>query len=168
MGLYKSTNEMFNNSTLYHSDTYLGNDYTDGIKHWKYIKREKRNGRWIYYYKDDKYDKLRNKSSNAHIDSNIALNKYYDAKKKYDSLNGPTSVNKYKKAMNDKVSAAEKANKARRKSEIADERFDKYAKKTAIRRLSGQTLVKALNTSSKIVYKGKNKVNKLLKKLRIK
>ena len=42
MSLYKSTNEMFNNSTLYHSDEYLGEDYTDGIKHWKYIKRKNR------------------------------------------------------------------------------------------------------------------------------
>lgn len=53
MSLYKSTNEMFNNSSLYHSDEYLGEDYTDGIKHWKYYRREKlSNGKWRYYYRD--------------------------------------------------------------------------------------------------------------------
>lgn len=37
---------------LQHSDIYLGTDYDDGIRHWKYIKKEKgKNGKWIYYYK---------------------------------------------------------------------------------------------------------------------
>lgn len=164
MGLYKNTNEMFNNSSLYHSDEYLGEDYTDGIKHWKYIKREKRNGRWVYYYKDDKYDKLLKESSNAYANKKIAVNNYYDAKKKYDSLNGPTSINTYKKALNNKINAAEKANKARRKSEMADKQYDKYAKKTAIRRISGKKLVKVLNTSSEIISKGKKYLSNLLKK----
>lgn len=35
---------------LYHSDRYLGADYSNGIKHYKYIKRERINGRWVYYY----------------------------------------------------------------------------------------------------------------------
>ena len=36
---------------LYHSNTYLGSDYSDGIKHWKYKKKYKgRNGKWIYVY----------------------------------------------------------------------------------------------------------------------
>ena len=37
--------------TLYHSDTYLGADYSDGIKHWKYIRKYKgKNGKWRYVY----------------------------------------------------------------------------------------------------------------------
>ena len=36
---------------LYHSDTYLGADYSDGIKHWKYIRKYKgKNGKWRYVY----------------------------------------------------------------------------------------------------------------------
>lgn len=35
---------------IHHSDKYLGADYSDGIKHYKYIKREKKNGRYVYYY----------------------------------------------------------------------------------------------------------------------
>ena len=57
MSLYKNTNEMFNNSSLYHSDTYLGNDYTDGIKHYKYLYKEVRNGHNYYVYKDDEMRK---------------------------------------------------------------------------------------------------------------
>ena len=38
---------------LYHSDKYLGADYSDGIKHWKYVKREPiGNGKYRYYYTD--------------------------------------------------------------------------------------------------------------------
>ena len=38
-------------SELYHSNTYLGSDYSDGIKHWKYVKKYKgRNGKWVYVY----------------------------------------------------------------------------------------------------------------------
>lgn len=39
---------------LYHSDIYLGQEYSDGIKHWKYYRREKlSNGKYRYYYKDN-------------------------------------------------------------------------------------------------------------------
>lgn len=30
----------------------------DVLMHWKYIKREKKNGRWVYTYKDSNLDKL--------------------------------------------------------------------------------------------------------------
>lgn len=40
-----------NKNELYHSDIYLGKDYSDGIKHWKYVSKEKVNGKWRYYYK---------------------------------------------------------------------------------------------------------------------
>lgn len=69
MGLYKSTNEMFNNSSLYHSDEYLGNDYTDGIKHWKYIKREKKNGKWVYYYDQTDLNNARQNYNKAEINA---------------------------------------------------------------------------------------------------
>ena len=58
---------------LYHSDKYLGQDFSNGIKHYKYIKREMKNGKWVYYYKDD----LTNK---AQKNLNKALNKYGDAR----------------------------------------------------------------------------------------
>ena len=46
-----------NESELYHSDTYLGVEFSDGIRHWKYIKKEKMsNGKFRYYYKNDNLD----------------------------------------------------------------------------------------------------------------
>lgn len=39
-----------NNKELYHSDIYLGETYNDGIKHWKYVSKQKKNGKWVYYY----------------------------------------------------------------------------------------------------------------------
>ena len=46
-----------NVNELYHSSVYLGQDYSDGIKHWKYIDKEIIKGKWVYYYKDDKLNK---------------------------------------------------------------------------------------------------------------
>lgn len=39
---------------LYHSDTYLGSEYDEGLKHWKYIKRYRspKTGKWVYVYQD--------------------------------------------------------------------------------------------------------------------
>lgn len=45
---------------LFHSDTFLGDEFSDEMYHWKYIKRERKNGKWVYYYDTtelDKYDK---------------------------------------------------------------------------------------------------------------
>ena len=48
-----------NESELYHSDTYLGVEFSDCIRHWKYIKKEKMsNGKFRYYYKNDNLDQL--------------------------------------------------------------------------------------------------------------
>ena len=62
--MYKNINKKINNE-LYHSDVYLGKDFSDGIKHFKYIKREKVNGRWRYYYKNDKLDQLGREKKDA-------------------------------------------------------------------------------------------------------
>ena len=36
---------------IFHSDTFLGDEFSDELYHWKYIKRVKgKNGKWIYYY----------------------------------------------------------------------------------------------------------------------
>lgn len=49
---YNHTETMFNNSTeLYHSDIYLGQDYSDGIRHYKYVKKIPiGNGKFRYIY----------------------------------------------------------------------------------------------------------------------
>ena len=39
-------------SSLLHSSTYYGQEFDDGLRHWKYIKREKVGGKWRYWYDD--------------------------------------------------------------------------------------------------------------------
>lgn len=35
---------------LFHSDTFLGDEFDDEMYHWKYVKKKKVNGKWRYYY----------------------------------------------------------------------------------------------------------------------
>ena len=47
MWKFNHTNEMYTgrydrSESLAHSDVYLGQDYSDGIRHWKYIKKVKK------------------------------------------------------------------------------------------------------------------------------
>jgi len=55
MWQYRHTDQMYckNNDELYHSNTYLGNDFSDGIQHHKYVKKYPNpNGKgFIYVYK---------------------------------------------------------------------------------------------------------------------
>lgn len=46
---------------LYHSDTYLGNEYDEGLKHWKYIKKYKNSkGKTVYVYANkETHDKIK-------------------------------------------------------------------------------------------------------------
>ena len=44
---------------------YIGKDNTSDLQHWKYIKRERVNGKWKYYYKDDDYENARKKTGEA-------------------------------------------------------------------------------------------------------
>lgn len=115
MWKYQQTNDMFikhSDPELYHSDTYLGKDFSDGIKHWKYIKRERKNGRWVYYYNDDHYsDKFKDADEKltTYYMKRTNMNRQYDhktdpifkklarnrevARKKYNSVNGATIGN---------------------------------------------------------------------------
>ena len=45
-------------SSLFHSSTYYGQEFDDGLRHWKYIKREKLpDGKYRYWYDEDSYAK---------------------------------------------------------------------------------------------------------------
>jgi chaperonin cofactor prefoldin len=85
MWKYTHTDEMYhsltgnNSSELFHSDTYLGQDFSDGIRHFKYIKREKLpNGKWRYYYSHAEY----NTAKSAHIVAQKNYTKAYENSRK--------------------------------------------------------------------------------------
>lgn len=78
-----------NKTELYHSGIYLGKDYSEGIKHYKYIKKERKNGRWVYYYSD-------RDRSNAERNASEAESAYVK-----NFMDREVARSKYKKAYND-------------------------------------------------------------------
>lgn len=53
----KRTQEI-DDESLFHSDTFLGDEFSDEMYHWKYIKKKKVNGKWRYYYDTTELDKF--------------------------------------------------------------------------------------------------------------
>ena len=96
---------MSNENGLYHSDTYLGEDFTDGIKHWKYIRKERKNGRWVYYYDESEMNK----------EKEFVQKLKYDAMKKtandFNKYKGTKQSEKTKRAVNTYNTWAKKYNR---------------------------------------------------------
>jgi hypothetical protein len=108
-----------NGEILMHSDTYLGEDYTSpNLVHYKYIKKERKNGRWVYYYDDptehasDKLDAAGNKmvkamnKTDAIYKNNPRTHEYYMSKSK-EYRDGAKEWEKQRKMMNDRNSIKE-------------------------------------------------------------
>ncbi|MBO7080279.1 MAG: hypothetical protein J6W64_10890 [Bacilli bacterium] len=129
---------------LYHSDKYLGADYSDELKHYKYIKREMKNGRWVYYYNTTP---LANEKEG--LKKNIKTDKYMlkyqlrDITPQGDGrLYGPSY---YKRALRqDRIDLA----------------------KTNAKMKSIKIATKSLNEISKYRDIGKKKINKIFDKLK--
>lgn len=146
MWKYTHTDEMYHSLTnkeeLFHSDTYLGQDFSDGIKHFKYIKREKVNGKWRYYYKDAALDKIESRK-NYNLAALREENKrrgYGDNDFSYVKVNGKyVGQDKvYQKLSNDAIRSSSKYANTKYKS---DERKKKY-----------DLTIKGLNTLSDASY----------------
>lgn len=57
---------------------YMANEYglsNDELKHWKYIKRVKKNGKWVYYYDNETDSKYANNVSELNATETVALDK---------------------------------------------------------------------------------------------
>jgi len=151
MWKYQQTNDMFikhSDPELYHSDTYLGKDFSDGIKHWKYIKRERKNGRWVYYYKDDKLNKLEKD--------------YLKARSKWESYEHPININGFKTTYY-KRSEDKARKKAEKKMDSIGSEYS-YNKLISTRREKKyKPIIKTLNFSSKTIAKGKKFFKSLFK-----
>jgi len=145
--MYKNMNKKLE-SELYHSDIYLGKDYSDGIKHWKYIKREKINGRWRYYYKDDKLDSTKKEMDKAYDD----YNSYFD-KNKHKDLSGMAKMAKQDKAFSTYANKKSSYDSLKNKSDKRKAKYDKY-------------LINPMNKASDAVYNAKQKVNKGKEKIK--
>ena len=97
MSIYRSTDSVKNagwkygqnksNSVLMHSDTYLGEDYSDGIKHYKYIKKEKKNGKMRYYYHDTDLEDADRAAKETYDEAQKLRNKVLKSKDNYEIEN---------------------------------------------------------------------------------
>lgn len=150
---YKHTDEMYTgrfdrSEKLFHSDVYLGQEYSDGLYHWKYIKRERKNGKWVYYYKDDKLAEAKKK-----YDTDKAALEYENKKRGYEA-NSITYMHKgkevkdpaYRKLGRDTFSSSVNYKFAKEKS---DKRKKKY-----------EAPIRVLNKASDINYNIKKKIKK--------
>ena len=83
---------------LYHSDIYLGEDYSDGIKHYKYLKKVKSaSGKWRYIYDESDLKNVENNINtiNKAITNKDGYIKYTNAKGDYVSKKGNTTITVY-------------------------------------------------------------------------
>lgn len=62
---------------LFHSDTFLGDEFSDEMYHWKYIKKKKVNGKWRYYYDNSELDKFARGDSVVNSKDNTIDTKIY-------------------------------------------------------------------------------------------
>lgn len=139
---------------LYHSDTYLGKDYSDGIRHFKYIKRVRKNGRWVYYYQNDTLDTLEKNMNRAKVRQQVVDNKaklkdpqaYSDYKERRVVYND----NKYGKSMMNAEKAARRA--------VFEYKLEKVV--TAPTRAIAKGTAAAANAISKLMQKLKKKLKK--------
>ena len=85
---------------LYHSEIYLGQEFSDELYHWKYLSRKRKNGRWVYTYKNQDYAKAKNNLDKAERDY------IYDAAQ-YDMARSTTNAHRQNSFKNGKLSDEE-------------------------------------------------------------
>lgn len=149
---------------------YTGNELISesDVRHWKYVKREKRNGRWVYYYNDSEYSNSKKAYESAKKNKiNQELRTYAredqmrkagkEYRKKYANSWGP-SISKehsraFDKAANAQTAYIKQANKlaaAERKYEKTRKKYQKVSLKTLPRRTIATGAAKVMNILSKL------------------
>lgn len=114
----------------------------DELMHWKYIKREKKNGRWVYYYDQSAYD-----NSIAVQDYKMKQKSLSAAKKQYmeDTVN--YSTNKSNMDWKTRGKAADKAVDSTKKyyaASIAAKEATKRYKRAKVRTFAARTISKGV------------------------
>lgn len=155
--------------TLFHSDTFLGDEFSDEMYHWKYIKKKKVNGKWRYYYDiddalgyDEQTEMIRNRELYKHAinDRNtrrIANEAYYEMlnkKVKKDPKTGkPIYTKEQQYRLKDKQAAMEYMNK------YAYERGKKYLQS---KKAYDKTVLGVIDNAKSKLNKGKKWLSKKL------
>lgn len=150
---------------FYHNGVLLSEDE---LMHWKYIKREKVNGKWRYYYDQSELD---NKKKNISKKASGIVNAMAGVeqaeknleKAKYTQIVGESKIARDAKIFDSKYNlskAEDDLEKAKRDFDWANEDYDRTERNTIIQRSISKGIVAAANALSKLTSKPKKKKKK--------
>lgn len=131
----------------------------DVLMHWKYIKKEKKNGRWVYYYKDDldRYKESADKKSDqAFKDSALMYTResiYKNAAKK--ARQGGALTSELLDASRKYDAAKYKYETSSKAARAAQKKYNKIKITTFAERTISKGAVKVANFFSKLFSKKK-------------
>lgn len=148
---------------------YIGQDKSSDLQHWKYIKREKVNGKWRYYYHDDEAEsKIRdasiasgNNAREADIKSKEAIERQHiinDIKEKLAGTDDPKAEEKLHKEYRTQRDAQKRAHEQSINAiqESVRLEYDAKALQKDLDNSFGSKVADVLNQASDTVDKGKN------------
>lgn len=123
---------------LYHSDTYLGSEYDEGLKHWKYIRKYKNSkGKTVYVYANENKHTNINETYRKGLIKDDNARYYRNEQREYGKRTDEESTEKY--YLNKK--RAEKA-----------EKYSKFYKETADSMMDANAI--SIKNAKKKVKKG--------------
>jgi hypothetical protein len=136
---------------------------SDELYHWKYIKREKKNGKWVYYYDNPEENKVNSRYNVAEkrqlrAGSNLGFSMYQknELENKYRNIAGPMTPEDHQK--NNIINA--RMVKEQKEYDDADRELDKAHKARAnmyIKTLAPKAITKGLNAISSLIDKLKKR-----------
>lgn len=155
---------------LYHSERYLGQEFSDELYHWKYLSRKRKNGRWVYTYAKKAKNFINEKkpsrsdyptfaeTTKSSVGDYINGRKTnYDDEKVWNVINQKTGKIVWNERLtrnNAQNMAMEYNNEANRRYKAALNDYYNRHKLTNLKDISKET-----------IKKGKNKVSKILRNL---
>lgn len=134
---------------------------SDGeLYHWKYIKREKVNGKWRYYYTDTEYEKAKKRAEIAKQQSDSAYRMYRAALDAHTKATKNYFENKNRQTANEYIRTHDAKERARKydveKLERSSSATVRYRKaKASYDKSAGHKVADLLNKSSDAIDKAK-------------
>lgn len=165
MWKYTHTDEMYhsltnNSKELFHSDIYLGQEYSDGLKHYRYLKKVKSpSGKWRYIY-DESELKAEEKKIKALSKTRDALRDedgyYHYVDKNGDSVykKDDTTIKVGSLSSNRKQSAKDKA---KEKLYYEVDKRDKKHRKQKLKDIPKRVVSKGIGAVNKFLYNTEKK-----------
>lgn len=140
-----------NNYVIIHGQLIAVSD--DVLMHWKYIKREKKNGRWVYYYDQSSLDKIKDNYYNDVTSSARYAKTNASLRKKLSRMSTTNSnYEKTKKAL-ERSEANFKTSNARAKA--SEKKYNQMKISSFAERAISKGAVKVANFFSKLFSKKK-------------